>query len=135
MSRKTEALGKLQRLAQLRSDLEMRRFSAFRAHVTAARARVSALEENLQAIYQSPTAFSVPEARLANALAGECSRALLRAEADLQQMLPAFDAARQAATREFGRAEVLKSLQQETLDEERQLAAKKSNSTALGSGV
>ena len=36
--------------------------------------------------------------------------ALLRAEADLRQMLPGFEAARALAKREFGRVEVLKTL-------------------------
>lgn len=110
MSRKTDALGKLERIARLKSDLEMRRFSAFRAHLIAARERVTRIEGELEAIYRSDSPFSVNEARLTNAIACEKSQALLTAEADLQQLLPGFDAARQRAMREFGRAEVLKNL-------------------------
>ena len=52
----------------------------------------------------------VTKGALTNAIACEKSQALLTAEADLQRLLPGFDAARQRAMREFGRAEVLKNL-------------------------
>ncbi len=86
MSRKTEMLGKLERVARLKSDLEMRRFSAFRAHLMAARERVGKLGDELEAVYRSDSPFSIAEARLTNALAGEHSRALRRAEAEVAQM-------------------------------------------------
>lgn len=110
MTDRTAALGQLERLARLKSDLEMRRFSAYRAHVTAAEARIEAIRGDLQALYATGTAFSLPEARLANALAAERTRALMRAETDLRQMLPGFEAARALAMREFGRVEVLRTL-------------------------
>lgn len=110
MSRKTETLGRLERVARLKSDLEMRRFSAFRAHLMAARARVAHLEDELETVYRSDNPFSVAEARLTNALAGDTSRALIRAEGELSRMLPGFEKARQSAVRAFGRAEALKDL-------------------------
>lgn len=125
MKNNAKDLSRLQRLAQLKSDLEMRRFSAYREHVVAAQARISGIEQELQAVFNSPEAFSIQEARLANALAGEHSRALVKAERELQQMLPGFEVARRAAMREFGRVEVLKSLHQMTVDEARQAAQKR----------
>lgn len=110
MTRRTDALGRLEQVARLKSDIEMRRFSAFRAHLVAARERVSRLEDDLQAIYDSDSSFSVTGARLTNAIACEKSRALMVAEKEVEQMLPAFDAARQRAVRKFGRAEVLKDM-------------------------
>lgn len=125
MSGKIENLKRLQRLAQLKSDLEMRRFSAYREHVVAARTRIAGIEHELQTLFQSPKAFSINEARLANALAGEHSRALVRAEAELQQMLPGFEIARRAALREFGRIEALKSIRELTQEEMRQANLKR----------
>lgn len=109
-------LAELQRLAQLKSDLEMRRFSAFRNRVEVAQAQIRAIEQDLRDIYDSQSDFAIEEARLANALAGERSRALLRAELALEQMLPSFEVARQAALREFGRVEVLRSARQDLID-------------------
>lgn len=110
MSRKTDTLGRLARVARLKSDLEMRHFSAFRAHLMAARARVAHLEDELEAVYRSDSPFSVAEARLTNALAGEASRALIQAEGELSRLLPGFEKARQTAVRAFGRAEALNEL-------------------------
>ena len=80
MSRKTDALGKLERIARLKSDLEMRRFSAFRAHLIAARERVTRIEGELEAIYRSDSPFSVNEARLTNAIACSNSGGFFGAE-------------------------------------------------------
>lgn len=113
-------LAELQRLAQLKSDLEMRRFSAFRSRVDVAQAQIRAIEQDLRDIYASKGEFSIEEARLANALAGERSRALLRAELALEQMLPSFEVARQATVREFGRVEVLRSVRQDLIDQQAQ---------------
>ena len=125
MSRQTQGLTRRERLARLKSDIEMRRFSAFRQTVEAARLRIAAVEQDLQRLYDTETDFSVSEARLANAIAQELSRALLKAERDLQQMLPGFEAARIRAQREFGRAEVLKTLQVQSGLEDRLIATRK----------
>lgn len=119
-------LAELQRLAQLKSDLEMRRFSAFRIRVDMAQAQIRRIEQDLRDIYASKGEFSIEEARLANALAGERSRALLRAELALEQMLPSFEVARQAAVREFGRVEVLRSVRQDLIDQQAQDLRRKS---------
>lgn len=119
MSRNTDSLTGLERIARLKSDLEMRRFAAFRAHVEAARARIGQIERDLDALYQTDAPFSVAEARLVNALAGEQSRALLTAERDLERMLPGFEQARQAAAREFGRAEAVHGLREDLIAQAR----------------
>lgn len=113
MTSKTASLAGLERIARLKSDLEMRRFAAFRAHVEAARQRIGQIEHELEALYQAETPFSVAEARLVNALAGERSRALLTAERELERMLPGYEQARRAAAREFGRAEAVHGLRED----------------------
>ncbi|WP_199258782.1 hypothetical protein [Paracoccus binzhouensis] len=112
MSREKQALAGLERIARLKADLELRRFAAFRAHVDAARQRIDQLGQALETLYGAETGFSIAEARLANLLAGERSRALLSAERDLERMLPGYEAARQAAAREFGRAEAVQALRE-----------------------
>lgn len=130
MSAATPAqLARLQRLAQLKSDLEMRRFSAYRSRVEAMQGQIRAIQQDLQAVYASTSAFSIEEARLANALAGERSRALLRAEQALQQMLPGYESARQAAVREFGRVEVMRSVREDLLAQKAQDASRKASSS------
>lgn len=119
MSRKTASLAGLERIARLKSDLEMRRFAAFRAHVEAARARIGQIEHELEALYRADTPFSVAEARLVNALAGERSRALLNAEHELERMLPSYEQARRSAAREFGRAEAVHGLREDLVAQER----------------
>lgn len=119
MSRRTDALDGLGRIARLKSDLEMRRLSAFRAHVEAARDRIAHLENDMDALYRAQDGFSIAEARLANALAGERSRALLKAEQELAHLLPGFEQARQLAAREFGRAEAVKALRAQVLEKAR----------------
>lgn len=120
MNHKPADLAKLQDLAQLRSDIEMRRFSVYRAHVAAAQSRIADIRGQLQDLYESDAAFSVAQARLANALAGDHARALSRAEADLARIMQGFMAARTAAIREFGRLRVLDSLHADALDQRKQ---------------
>ncbi|RDW12376.1 hypothetical protein [Paracoccus thiocyanatus] len=120
MNRNRHALAGLERIARLKSDLEMRRLAAFRAHVEAARHRIDELEAELDAIYRADGAFSIAQARLTNAMAGERSRALLAAEHELDRMLPGFEQARQVAARAFGRAEAVHALRMELLAQDRQ---------------
>ncbi|MFC3570508.1 hypothetical protein [Paracoccus simplex] len=120
MNREKQALAGLERIARLKADLELRRFAAFRAHVDAARQRIDQLGRELQTLYGAETGFSIAEARLANLLAGERSRALLSAERDLERMLPGYEAARQTAAREFGRAEAVHALRETLAAEVRQ---------------
>ena len=116
----TEAqLGALLRVAQLKSDLELRKFSAFRAHVVAVEARIGAIRGELSDLCASVAPESLPDLRAAAAIAGRNADALLRAEADLARMRPGFDAARAKAVREFGRAQVLSQLKESAVEARR----------------
>lgn len=119
MSRETDSLAGLARIARLKADLEMRRFAAFRAHVEVARARIGQLEDDLQALYRAEDAFSIPEARLVNALARDHSLALLGAERELERMLPGYEQARQVAARAFGRAEAVVGIREDLIAQAR----------------
>ena len=77
------------------------------------------LGDVLDAVYRSDSPFSVAEARLTNALAGETSRALIKAEDELARMLPGFERAMQSAARAFGRAEALKNLRSAARDDDK----------------
>ncbi|QFQ87817.1 hypothetical protein F8A10_10460 [Paracoccus kondratievae] len=112
MRRQKALLAGLERIARLKADLEMQRLAVLRTHVGAAERRVAQLKAELDTIYRTDTSFTLAGARLANALAGEYCRALLTAEQELAGMLPGYELARQAAAREFGRAEAVRALQQ-----------------------
>lgn len=125
MSRKADALEQLERVARLKSDMEMRRFSAFRTHLVVAREHVSNLESELEMIYASEDPFSLTAARLTNAIACEKGRALMAAEEEVARLLPGFDIARQRALREFGRAEALKDMHKASIKAEAQERVRK----------
>lgn len=110
MKGKVGRLSDLQKIAKLKSDLEMRRFSAYRASVVATKARITALRQGLDELYDQAQDFSIAGARLVNALAHEKMRALQEEERQLNHMMPGYEAARQLALREFGRAETLHQL-------------------------
>lgn len=124
MTRQMKALAGLEQVAKLRSDIEMKKFSIFRAKVVAVQARLSQLQDQLQGYYDVPAAFSLDEARLTHALTVETLQSIDREEAHLQRMLPAFELARAAATKEFGRVQVLHRLS-EDLAKERDLIARR----------
>ncbi len=103
-------LDQLTRLAQIRSDAELKRFSAFRAHVDSLEGQRNAQREKLAAEYDRRSAFSLAEARLASQQAGRLALQTLRIEAELARLRPGFEAARQQALKEFGRVQVLKEI-------------------------
>ncbi len=125
MNRQIKALAQLQKLAQLRSDLEMRSFSVFRAHVAAAQARLGMLEDDLQQLYHVTDAFTIAGARLTNALTTDKVHEIRREEALLRQMQPRFESARQKAMREFGRAQVLQQMHDDLVRDARQIDQRK----------
>lgn len=127
MKKELENLSRLQRLAKLKSDLEMRRFSAYRASVVSTKGRIATLKQDLHELYRGDGDHSIAGARLMNALAGEKMRALQREDAQLRKMLPGFEAARQLALREFGRAEVLHQLGENLKEEGRLNEQRKSD--------
>ncbi|MEE2860122.1 MAG: hypothetical protein ACU0HS_11505 [Paracoccus sp. (in: a-proteobacteria)] len=107
---KLAQLAQLERIARLRAERQLKHFAAFNAHMTAARQRVDALQVSLAQSYDSTAPLTLPEARIANAQAGRAARELRHADHEVQRLEPRFEAARQVAAREFGRAEVLLGL-------------------------
>lgn len=124
MTRQLKSLAGLERVAKLRSDIEMKKFSIFRAKVAATQSRIAQIEQQLQGYYDVPSALTIDEARLTNALTVETLQTLVREQAHLQRMLPAFELARSAATKEFGRVQVLQQLA-EDLRKERDFTARR----------
>ncbi|MBV0890753.1 hypothetical protein KTN05_02675 [Paracoccus sp. Z118] len=117
----TEAkLRALAHVAQLKSDLELRRFAAFRAHVVAVESRVGAIRGELGELCAAAAPDSLPDLRAMAAIAGRNADSLLRAEAELSRLAPGFAAARAKAAREFGRARVLAQLTDEAAAERRE---------------
>ena len=126
MKRKIDSLKQLEKIAKVKSDLEMRRLSAFRANVVAAQNRIDSLHAELQKLYASPAPFTIAEARLANALAKDRIAEIRIEEANLARMMPAFEAARCKAVKEFGRADVLQRLRNNLKDAQEKTIQRKS---------
>ena len=112
MSSRVKQLQALERLSRLKADLELRRFSAFRAHVQAVQAKAEGMRAELAEAAAAPPGAAVADWRAAHALVGYRAGALRRAEADLDRMSPGLAAAQQAAARAFGRTEALNRLQE-----------------------
>ncbi|MCF3972677.1 hypothetical protein [Paracoccus salsus] len=103
-------LAALERIARLKAELELKKLAAFNTHMAAARQRRLAMQAALDQSYRCVAPLSVSEARIANAQAGRAARELRRADQDLVRMTPRYEAARQEAAREFGRAQALLGL-------------------------
>lgn len=110
MVRKLDKLIALERIAQIKAERELKKFGAFRQHMTVAEQECEAMQNALQQSYDSPSPLTLAEARMANAQAGRSARELERAQQHVARMRPGFEKARQDAAREFGRAEVLLNL-------------------------
>lgn len=125
MSSRVKQLQALERLSRLKADLELRRFSAFRAHVQAVQATAEGMRAELAEAAAAPPGTAVADWRAAHALVGYRAEALRRAEADLDRMRPGLTAAHQAAARAFGRTEALRRLQEDLAAADRALRAKR----------
>lgn len=108
---KAADLARLRRVAQIHSDLEMKRFSALRAHMVALQTRKQELEAELERCYAVPVAFSLAEARLANTIARQTTQAIDHTNQELTRMAQRFEAGRAAATQSFGRVRVLEEFE------------------------
>ena len=115
MSKESDNLAKLARLAQIRSDLELKRFAAFRAHVTAVTTELQAHRDTLSDLYNRAESFSLEGARLANLDSGRLAQKINQLETELARLTPGFDQARHRAVQEFGRLQVLGSLSDSAL--------------------
>ncbi|MFC3168174.1 MULTISPECIES: hypothetical protein [Paracoccus] len=110
MTKESDKLAQLERIARIKAERELKRFAAFSLHMARAQGHADAMRTALDQSYRSTAPLSVAEARIANAQAGRSARELRQAEQEVARMLPRFDAARRDAAREFGRAEVLLTL-------------------------
>ncbi len=119
MSRQSDKLAQLERIARLKAERELKRFAAFNLHMKQAQTHAAAMRTALDQSYRSTAPLSVAEARIANAQAGRSARELHQAESEIARMQPRFEAARRDAAREFGRAEVLLNLSVQCRAEEK----------------
>ena len=119
MTRQSDKLAQLERIARLKAERELKRFAAFNLHMKQAQARAAAMRTALDQSYRSTAPLTVAEARIANAQAGRSARDLHQAEAEVARMQPRFEAARRDAVREFGRAEVLLTLSAQSRADEK----------------
>lgn len=110
MVNRREQLRQLQKIAQIKSDLEQRNFAAFRQHVTALETRRDDLCHQLAVQFDDQRPFSIAAARLANTLAGFTAGQIHKTDAEIAQITPKYDLARQRAAKEFGRAQILAEL-------------------------
>lgn len=120
MTGRADKLSRLARLAKIRSDMELKRFAAFRLQVETISAEKEAQRKRLAGSFAQPEAFTIAEARLANLEAGALARDIARLDDDLRRMKPGFDAARSAALREFGRVQALQKLSRRAREARRQ---------------
>ena len=110
MVKQAETLAALEKIARIKAERELKKFAVFSQHMGRARQQAEALRTALDQCYRSTAPLGIAEARMANAQAGRSARELMQADRELAKLEPRFEAARQAAAREFGRAEVLLSL-------------------------
>lgn len=126
MSRRTDQLGQLARLARIKADAELRRYSAYRAHADAMQRQVDALRADLSEAIATPASDAPEQWRLTAALVAYRTGEAQRGEAALARMKPGLEVAQQAAARAFGRAEALVQLQSLARENERKEAERKS---------
>lgn len=130
-----EGLARLEQLARLRADRELRKFSSFRQHMTGLQARMATLEGEVLAGYPAEGAFSLAEARRSHAMTRAAAQDLRRNEEELIALRPRFELARQQAIREFGRAEVLAQLRARVAADRRARRDGAAISLAMGPGL
>ena len=103
-------LGRLERVARLKADVELKRFAAFRRHVAGLQADADRIAAGIIAEAARGAPASVDEARLAHAITRQMAGERIAVEGEIDRLRPAFDTARQAAAQAYGRAEVIAAL-------------------------
>lgn len=126
MSRKTDQLGKLARIARIKADADLRRYSAYRAHTDAMQRQVDAIRAELTETIAAPVPDALDQWRLTTALVAYRAGEAQRSEVALARMKPGLDAAHRTAVVAFGRAEALLQLRQLNLAQERKEAERRS---------
>lgn len=122
MSRRTDQLGALARLARIRADADLRRYAAYRAQADAMQRQVEALRAELREAIATPAPAALDQWRLTTALVAYRTGAAQAGEGAVARMKPGLERARHAAALAFGRAEALAQLQRLTREEERRQA-------------
>jgi len=126
VSRESQQLGKLARIARLRADADLRRYSAYRAQAEAMQRQLDAVRAELSEAIATPGSDALDQWRLTTALVTYRTGQTQRCEAALAGMKPGLEAAHRAAVLAFGRAEALSQLQELRITEERMKAERKS---------
>lgn len=126
MSRKTQQLTQLARIARTRADMELRRYASYRRHADAMSRQIETARDELAAAMAAPATDALDQWRLATALVGYRAVQLHRAEDALQLMQPSLNAARGAAATAFGRAEAIAELRRLTIRQEAEDKARRS---------
>lgn len=114
MSRKTQQLGQLAKIARAHADIELRRYAAFRSQADAMRQHVESMKDELADALANPATDQMDQWRMMTALVGYRADQVHRAEAALASMKPSLEAARSAAAKAFGRSEAIVQLQRLT---------------------
>lgn len=120
MSRRSDQLAQLERLARLKADRELRRYSAFRAQSDAMQRQIDDARAELSAAAATPLTDAPSGWAATTALVGYHAGQLHRAEDSLDRLRPGLDAARTTAARAFGRAEALAELRRLTIARDRE---------------
>lgn len=126
MSRKTQQMAQLARIARAKADLELRRYAGYRGHADAMRRHIESARDELTQAMAAPPTDAMDQWRLATALVGYRAGQLHRAEEALLRMQPALAAARAAAATAFGRAEAIAELRRLTVRQEQEEKARRS---------
>ncbi|MFI0396489.1 hypothetical protein [Paracoccus jiaweipingae] len=132
MVKKADKLDELARVANLKAEQELRKYAAFRANMQALHQRLDGLGQQIGAVHAQPAPQNVAQLRAAADQAHRLTQSLLRAEAELAQLQPRFDAMRQQAASAWGRVEVLRKLADQTRAQAR--AARQQKARGLDSG-
>ena len=108
--KKANVLDRLAKLAEIRSDIELKRFAAFRRHVDTLAMQQAEHRVRIGHLFAQEEAFSVDAVRLASLEAGRLAREISRLDTELDRLRPGFEVARDRALREFGRVRALERL-------------------------
>ncbi len=119
MGMNSHKLAALERVARLRSDMELRKFAAFRAHISALNMRIDTLRAALATGLAEDVSTDLTQMRTAAMRAGCDIRQLMDAQHELASLSDRFERSRNAAAREFGRARVVGQLRERALRDER----------------
>lgn len=100
-------LKQLRKIADLRFENQVRKFSSLGKHMAKALEQQQHERENLRQSYDSAAPLTAAEARAASHQAALAAFRLQRITADIERIRPHYETARRLALTELGRAAVL----------------------------